>query len=670
MPLYIAIDHIFSLACVLFSSTYCLQRPSQGMGQGQIMPYRGPPGTQGEVAGQIGGFFSKMKNKIFEGAAAIAGTEHMQPTDDRHKRPSGPPGPYGQQTRGGIGGQGPPRPPGMQSSGNRGPSGPHGQISRPGGMGGSNSGGPGEDGGSNIWGKLKGFFSDGDEEQRLVDRKPPGYGGGGRPPPGYSGPTRTPQGSPGFSRPPGQGAPSGMSGSQGGYPFQSSPSESSPFAPPPPPPSSSFPSEFSPSGEPVVHDIPSQFGDGPSQDPFGAPPPPPPSDDGYPFNPIDTSYDSNIEPLPHNMDQMQTHHSPSDGMFDGYSDVPFGLSDHPTPVPETAEPSYPPEPQIFVVEDCIVLIPRPAEFYKKKSEMASAGPSSMQVFTEYERCLTRFQTDEGERAMGTAELLESSSVLMPSALEKIKTVIDSFADMGPDGATYDAEENYTAEREKIIAQDGQLHMGNIAPATRDMIPRMPLRDGWRDVFHSLAYKGVPTFIFSDGYGDIVSQALNQGGGFEGGNLPQNVRIISNMFRTAPDGTVRAFSYPLVHSRNKNVTTAASVMGFPVPTRPYALLIGAHENDINMLSGLEGLKDKIALGFFEMTTDLTERLPVFLDTYDAVVLGDGSFQYAKILVEELLEPPTPMMGLGIQQQTYGEPQRSTYGIESYMGMGAF
>lgn len=31
-------------------------------------------------------------------------------------------------------------------------------------------------------------------------------------------------------------------------------------------------------------------------------------------------------------------------------------------------------------------------------------------------------------------------------------------------------------------------------------------------------------------------------------LPQNLRIISNFFRTAPDGTVRAFSQPIVHER--------------------------------------------------------------------------------------------------------------------------
>lgn len=288
-----------------------------------------------------------------------------------------------------------------------------------------------------------------------------------------------------------------------------------------------------------------------------------------------------------------------------YSD-PFAP---PPPMPEPPSLQISPEPQVFVVEDCIVLIPRPQEFYKKKSEISAIGSQGLQVFSDYERCLSKFKTDDGNRVQSTAELLESSSVLMPNALQRIRGIIENFASMGAEGATYEAEERYTAERESVIAREGQLHMGNIAPATRDMIPRMPLRDGWKDIFHTLAYKGVPTYIFSDGYGDVVQQALVQGGSFDNAMLPQNVRIISNMFRTAPDGTVRAFSQPIVHCRNKNVTTAAQVMGFPLPNRPYALLIGAHENDLNMLAGIEGLKDKIALGFLEMTTDLVERLPV-------------------------------------------------------------
>ena len=109
-------------------------------------------------------------------------------------------------------------------------------------------------------------------------------------------------------------------------------------------------------------------------------------------------------------------------------------------------------------------------------------------------------------------------------------------------------------------------------ATRDFLDRMPLREGASEAFQALTYKGVPTYVFSHGFGDIVAQALIQGAGFEGGVLPQNLRIISNFFRTDPVGTVRAFSQPLVHARNRNVTTAAAHMGMPVPERPYAIVV--------------------------------------------------------------------------------------------------
>lgn len=93
-------------------------------------------------------------------------------------------------------------------------------------------------------------------------------------------------------------------------------------------------------------------------------------------------------------------------------------------------------------------------------------------------------------------------------------------------------------------------------------------------------------MFHSGYGDVVTQVLLQGlaalapsannnannngnnspnngasnlgsagaaaaaavSGAAMGVLPQNIRIISNFFRAAPDGTVRAFSQPVVHER--------------------------------------------------------------------------------------------------------------------------
>lgn len=40
-------------------------------------------------------------------------------------------------------------------------------------------------------------------------------------------------------------------------------------------------------------------------------------------------------------------------------------------------------------------------------------------------------------------------------------------------------------------------------------------------------------------------------------------------------------------RNKNATTAATHMGMPVLNRPYALVLGSHEDDVLMTQGVAG-----------------------------------------------------------------------------------
>lgn len=89
-----------------------------------------------------------------------------------------------------------------------------------------------------------------------------------------------------------------------------------------------------------------------------------------------------------------------------------------------------------------------------------------------------------------------------------------------------------------------------------------MRDGWKSCLQSLTMKGVPTYLFSSGYGDVVTQALLQSGIASNvdtqntpnqnpaylGSFPQNIRVISNFFRTGPDGTVRGFSQPIVHEK--------------------------------------------------------------------------------------------------------------------------
>ena len=117
---------------------------------------------------------------------------------------------------------------------------------------------------------------------------------------------------------------------------------------------------------------------------------------------------------------------------------------------------------------------------------------------------------------------------------------------------------------------------------------------------------------------------------------------SNFFKAGPDGTVRAFSNPVIHERNKNATTAGRLMGFPVPERPHAIVLGSHEDDVLMTEGAPGVREQISVGVLELADDLTQRLPAFLSAYDVVILGEGGLQHFKALLDDVL-------GLSQQQQ---------------------
>ena len=71
-------------------------------------------------------------------------------------------------------------------------------------------------------------------------------------------------------------------------------------------------------------------------------------------------------------------------------------------------------------------------------------------------------------------------------------------------------------------------------------------------------------------------------------------------------------FPILR-RNKNASTAATQMGFSVLPRPYALVLGSHEDDISMTEGVVGLKEQISIGFIELSEDIAQRLPVSIDT---------------------------------------------------------
>ena len=56
--------------------------------------------------------------------------------------------------------------------------------------------------------------------------------------------------------------------------------------------------------------------------------------------------------------------------------------------------------------------------------------------------------------------------------------------------------DFTSRCQAIIASQGSLHLAAVAPAIRELLPRLGLRDGWKEALQALALGGVPTYVFS------------------------------------------------------------------------------------------------------------------------------------------------------------------------------
>lgn len=65
----------------------------------------------------------------------------------------------------------------------------------------------------------------------------------------------------------------------------------------------------------------------------------------------------------------------------------------PQPVDELAGISV--DPQVITHEDCVVMVLKPREFFRKKLELTRAGPHNLQVFSDFEHVVTKFKNNDG-----------------------------------------------------------------------------------------------------------------------------------------------------------------------------------------------------------------------------------------------------------------------------------
>lgn len=65
------------------------------------------------------------------------------------------------------------------------------------------------------------------------------------------------------------------------------------------------------------------------------------------------------------------------------------------------------------------------------------------------------------------------------------------------------------------------------------------------------------------------------------------------------------------------------------------MLGSHEQDLRLTEGLDSISTQLSIGHLELTEDLTRSLPMVLESFDAVVIGDSSLSFAKSLLDDIL-----------------------------------
>eukprot|EP00187_Rhodella_violacea_P003212 CAMPEP_0174891650 /NCGR_PEP_ID=MMETSP0167-20121228/6710_1 /TAXON_ID=38298 /ORGANISM="Rhodella maculata, Strain CCMP736" /LENGTH=303 /DNA_ID=CAMNT_0016129909 /DNA_START=90 /DNA_END=1001 /DNA_ORIENTATION=- len=286
-----------------------------------------------------------------------------------------------------------------------------------------------------------------------------------------------------------------------------------------------------------------------------------------------------------------------------------------------------------------LLIRDPTSYAIKRRQLAAAGPSALQVITDFDGTLSRYfhpTKVPRERNPTCHVLLEHCPALPDSYREEARRLLAYY---------YPLEVDLSIPVEKKLglmvewwskAHDLLLKytLTRMDLTTTIQKETSHLRDQVREFLETLSQNDVPVLVFSAGIADILEEVLRQQD-----LLFDNTHVISNRIQFDPQtGQAVAFDTHLIHSFNKNETAAKGIGAAywdQVVNRNHVLLLGDSLTDVQMAEGTEESgRVLLTIGFLNDKEE--ERAEKFSETFDVVVLGDGSFELPLEIVSEIME----------------------------------
>ncbi|XP_014848810.1 PREDICTED: 7-methylguanosine phosphate-specific 5'-nucleotidase isoform X1 [Poecilia mexicana] len=276
-----------------------------------------------------------------------------------------------------------------------------------------------------------------------------------------------------------------------------------------------------------------------------------------------------------------------------------------------------------------VLMKDPQRVQDILKSLLDAGPNTLQVISDFDMTLTRFQYN-GKRCPTCHNILDNSKAISEECRQKLNDLLQTYYPIEINTSLSVEEklplmvEWWTKAHDLLVEQN--IKKEELAVAVRESDAM--LREGYELFFDRLNQHAIPLLIFSAGIGDILEEVIRQANVFH-----PNVKVISNYMDFDEFGILRAFKGELIHVYNKREGALLNTGHFEeLRSRPNVLLMGDSLGDLNMADGVQDMKHILKIGF--LNDKIEESKQSYLDSYDIVLVKDESLEIPNAVLQLL------------------------------------
>lgn len=270
---------------------------------------------------------------------------------------------------------------------------------------------------------------------------------------------------------------------------------------------------------------------------------------------------------------------------------------------------------------------------KKLRIMIDDGKEKLMVISDFDYTLSRFEDSKGRRCWTTHGVFDNcSKQIDPKLAMKFQLLKEKYypiefdPNLSHDQKVPLMEEWWKASHQHIISAG--FHRSTVEMFVRSS--KIALRDQAEQMVLRLNQLGVPLVVFSAGIGNIIEMYLEQ----RLGQIPSNIRIISNMMKFDERGVVSSFSEPLIHTfcKNSSVIRKETEFFHGMSGRNNVILLGDSMGDVHMDVGVEKDGPTLKIGF--LNTDVSTLLDHYMEVYDVVLVQDQSMQIPDAILQAI------------------------------------